>query len=74
MRPLYNRVNESSRNLALFNWLDTKEQRIDEIQLILFLNDEKQIKDSDLDAFHSYDVNCILWSERDNPANLALLA
>lgn len=69
-----NRVNESSRNLALFNWLDTKEQRIDESQLILFLNDEKQIKDSDLDAFHSYDVNCILWSERDNPANLALLA
>lgn len=69
-----NRVNESSRNLALFNWLDTKEQRIDESQLILFLNDEKQIKDSDLDAFHSYDVNCILWSERNEPANLALLA
>lgn len=69
-----NRVNESSRNLALFNWLDTKEKRIDESQLILFLNDEKQIKDSDLDAFHSYDVNCILWSERNEPANLALLA
>lgn len=69
-----NHVNESSRNLALFNWVDTKEQRTDASQLILFLNDEKQIKDADLEAFRSYDVNCILWSERDNPANLALLA
>lgn len=69
-----NRVNENSRNLALFNWVDTKEKRIDQSQLILFLNDEKQIKDSDLDAFHSYDVNCILWSERNKPANLELLA
>ena len=69
-----NRVNENSRNLALFNWVDTKEKRIDESQLILFLNDEKHIKDSDLDAFRSYGVNCILWSERNEPANLALLA
>ena len=69
-----NRVNENSRNLALFNWVDTKEKRMDQSKLILFLNDEKQIKDADLEAFRSYDVNCILWSERDNPANLALLA
>lgn len=69
-----NLVNESSRNLALFNWVDTKERRTDASQLILFLNDEKAIKDSDLEAFQSYDVDCILWSERDKPDNISLLA
>ncbi|MGM9630431.1 DUF1828 domain-containing protein [Butyricicoccus sp.] len=69
-----NHVSENSRNLALFNWVDTKERRTDASQLILFLNDEKGIKDSDLEAFQSYDVNCILWSERNHSDNIALLA
>lgn len=71
-KPL-NRVSESSRNLTLFNWVDTMEKRQDKGQLILFLNDEKQISNADLEAFDSYDVNYILWSQRQDPESLALL-
>lgn len=69
-----NRVNEGTRNLTLFNWVDTKEKRPDKSELILFLNDEREISDADLEAFQSYDVNYILWSKRQEAHNLALLA
>lgn len=69
-----NHTNTTSRNLTLFNWIDTKEKRGNDSELILFLNDEKDISTSDLEAFQSYDVNYILWSQRHNPSNLALLA
>lgn len=69
-----NHVNENSRNLTLFNWVDTQEKRADKGNLILFLNDEKEVSRSDLDAFQSYNVNYILWSQRNNPANIELLA
>lgn len=69
-----NHINESARNLTLFNWVDTKEKRTDTSRLILFLNDKKGINDSDLEAFQQYDVNYILWSQRQDPSNLALLA
>lgn len=69
-----NHINESARNLTLFNWIDTQEKRSDKGELILFLNDEKGINESDLEAFQSYDVNFILWSQRQNESNLALLA
>ena len=69
-----NSINESSRNLTLFNWVDTKEKRSDKGDLIVFLNDEKGVSDSDIEAFQSYDVSCILWSKRQSAENLALLA
>lgn len=69
-----NSISESSRNLALFNWVDTKEKRADKGDLIVFLNDEKGINDSDIEAFQSYDVGCILWSQRQSEESLALLA
>ena len=69
-----NHLNESSRNLTLFNWVDTREKRSDRGELIVFLNDEKNIDAADMDAFRAYDTNCILWSQRHDPENLALLA
>lgn len=69
-----NSISESSRNLTLFNWVDTKEKRADKGDLIVFLNDEKGVNDSDIEAFQSYDVSCILWSQRQSDENLALLA
>lgn len=69
-----NSFTQSSRNLVLFNWIDTVEKRADKSELIVFLNDEKSIDDSDLEAFLSYDVNYILWSQRQNSENLELLA
>ena len=69
-----NRVTESTRNLTLFNWIDTQEKRSDKGNLILFLNDDNEIHDTDLDAFSSYGVDYILWSHRQDENNLALLA
>lgn len=69
-----NHMNESTRNLTLFNWVDTQEKRSDKGELIVFLNDEKGVNDSDLEAFQSYNVNYILWSQRQNTSNIALLA
>ena len=69
-----NHMNEGTRNLTLFNWVDTKEKRADKGDLVLFLNDEKEVSDSDLEALRSYDVNYILWSQRQSADNLALLA
>lgn len=69
-----NHMNEGTRNLTLFNWVDTKEKRADKGELVLFLNDEKEVSDSDLEALRSYDVNYILWSQRQSADSLALLA
>lgn len=69
-----NRMSESTRNLTLFNWIDTQEKRKDAGELVLFLNDEKSIQETDLDAIQSYGIHFILWSQRQDPRNLALLA
>ena len=69
-----NHVNEGTRNLTLFNWIDTKEKRADNSKLILFLNDEQSIRDTDLEAFQSYDVDYILWSNRQSAESLSLVA
>lgn len=69
-----NHLSESIRNLTIFNWIDTQEKREDNGELILFLNDEKDINTSDLEAFQSYDIKSILWSQRQETSNLTLLA
>ena len=69
-----NHINENTRNLTLWNWHDTKEKRGDKGELILFLNDANTISRDDLDAFRTYNVNYILWSQRQSKSNLALLA
>lgn len=67
-----NHMTQNSRNLTLFNWLDTQEQRADKSELIIFLNDKQELDPSDLDALQVYDVNYILWSQRQS--KLPLLA
>ncbi len=69
-----NRLTETTRNLTIFNWGDTKEKRADKGELIVFLNDDQGISDSDLEAFEIYDVKCILWSQRQQKSSLDLLA
>jgi len=69
-----NRINENSRNLTLFNWMDTQEKRSDNGELILFLNDDKEISNTDLDALQAYNVHYILWSNRQSTEALGLLA
>ena len=69
-----NKLSETTRNLTIFNWLDTQEKRADKGELVLFLNDDKGIDPSNLDALRSYDVNFILWSQRNEQESLKLLA
>ena len=60
-----NRLREDTRNLTIFNWVDTQEKRGDKGKLIVFLNDENPIKGEDMDAFKEYEILPILYSERD---------
>ena len=50
---------------TMFMWNDTKETRENNSQLIVFLNDENRIDTNIIDGFKKYDVDTILWSERD---------
>lgn len=68
-----NKLTESSRNLALFNWVDTIERRTDAANMIVFINDEHPTSKTDLEAFLSYNVDYILWSERNQFENIGKL-
>ena len=61
-KPL-NKLREQSRNLTIFNWLDTKEKRHDEGKLIVVLNDTNTIETKDIDALKRYDIIPVMFSE-----------
>ena len=62
-------------NNAIFSWMDTKENRGPDSQLILIVNDlDKRIPDSLEKATQSYDISMIQWTERNSKKNLDLLA
>lgn len=65
-----NRLRESNRNMAIFNWIDTKEKRIDESELILFINDANQVNSEDIEAFEKYEIKPVLYSEREKNIKL----
>ena len=69
-----NTLNKTTRSVAIYDWMDTKERRPIESELILFLNDENGVSKTELDALQSYDVSYILWSQRHSCQNLELLA
>lgn len=50
----------------VFKWLDTKETRADDSQLFAFLNDSNvSISQSVIDALKNYDLETVLWSQRE---------
>ena len=49
----------------MFMWNDTKETRNEDSRLIVFLNDENKIDSSIIEGFKNYNVDTILWSEKD---------
>lgn len=65
-----NKVNESKRNLTIFNWIDTQEKRNNEGELIIMLNDECAINDTDIDAFKNYAIKPVLFSKRQESIGL----
>jgi len=65
-----NKVNESKRNMTIFNWIDTLEQRKEKSELIVMLNDENNINDVDIRAFENYSIKPVRFSERQNNLNI----
>jgi len=69
-----NKVNESQRNLTIFNWIDTQEKRKDEGELIVMLNDENKVSEVDTDAFKSYKIKPVPFSGRQEYIDLFIAA
>lgn len=65
-----NKLNTSNRNMAIFNWIDTKEKRKDESVLYVILNDENSVKSEDLTALQNYSIEPIMFSERKEKLDL----
>jgi len=65
-----NKINQSKRNLTIFNWIDTQEKRGDKSELIVMLNDENQVSDSDINAFTNYNIRSVRFSERQKNIDL----
>ena len=65
-----NNPNKQNFQNTISMWNDTKETRDCNSQLIVFLNDENKIDAAIVDGFKNYDVNTILWSEREKCLDL----
>ena len=65
LRPI-NRPNRDRAQAMAFSWIDTKDVRPSESCAYAILNDgEARVSANVLDAMRSYEVNPILWSERE---------
>ena len=65
LRPITSPRRDSAQAMA-FSWIDTRDVRPSESRAYAILNDsEKVVSAAVLDAMRSYEVNPILWSERE---------
>lgn len=60
-----NKLDKNTRDLTIFNWIDTQERRNNSSELIVILNDENTVNDRDINAFEQYDIKSVLFSERE---------
>ncbi len=67
-----NRLNQSKRDMAIFNWIDTKDKRSGDSQLIIIINDENKVAKEDLSALKVYEITPVLFSEKEK--NIELFA
>lgn len=59
-----NKLSSSNRDMAIFNWIDTKEKRCDDnSKLYIIINDKNTVKDEDIEAFNNYDIASIMYSD-----------
>ena len=56
---ILNSEREDSRNIIIFNWIDTKETRPNNSELIVILNSQK-CQEEDLKAFEAYEITPVL--------------
>ncbi|MBN1586024.1 MAG: DUF1829 domain-containing protein [Candidatus Omnitrophica bacterium] len=62
-----NRPNKETVQLLTFSWIDIKEVRPQGSRIYAFLNDrEREISEGVVDALRNYDINPVLWSQRED--------
>jgi len=62
-----NRPSRETAQAVAFSWIDTREVRPPDSRAYVFLNDGDQSPSAAvLDALQNYEVNPVLWSEREN--------
>lgn len=58
--------NPDSAKAFAFSWLDTRHVRPEDAQAIALLNDTERAPSASVtEALHSYDIEAVLWSQRD---------
>jgi hypothetical protein len=60
-----NHPTKDAMQIAVFKWLDTREDRPQDAKLLILLNDTKSINPALIEAFHNYELETVLWSERE---------
>lgn len=65
-----NNPNKQNLQNTLFMWNDTKDNRNPDTQLIVFLNDENKVDSGVIEGFKNYEVNTVLWSEKEKSLNI----
>lgn len=70
----FNKLNQSKRDLTLFNWIDTQEQRKDASELIVVFNDINSVSDDVLKGFENYKIITMPFSEREQKKNIELFS
>ncbi|GMO54271.1 MAG: DUF1829 domain-containing protein [Candidatus Endomicrobiellum trichonymphae] len=62
-----NDLNKNTTDSLIMDWIDTKEIRTEEPKAYVIINDvNKKIKQNSLDFLKHYDIQPILWTEREN--------
>jgi len=69
-----NRLNQSKRDLTLFNWMDTQEKRGNTSELIVMYNDNNTVSDDVLLGFKNYGIEAVPFSTRQDARILQLFA
>lgn len=69
-----NTPRKQSMENILFSWTDTLQAREDGSELIVFINDEDKVQPGIEEAFSSYNVKTIKWTERKMKDNLRMLS
>ena len=60
-----NNPNKESAHSFIFSWLDTREERPEQSQALVILNDhDRNVPEGVLDAFNQYEIRPVLWSDR----------
>jgi uncharacterized protein DUF6978/uncharacterized protein DUF1829/uncharacterized protein DUF1828 len=65
-----NHPTKDAMQIAVFKWLDTREDRPQDTKLLILLNDAKSVNPVLIEAFHNYELETVLWSKREKSREL----